>query len=54
MCLAWKVLFFMLANGNNEESVQYYQENREQMAKTIANAICDYYGIGENSETASQ
>lgn len=47
-------IVFMLANGSNEESVQYYQENKEQMAKTIADAICDYYGIGENSETASQ
>ena len=47
-------IVFMLANGSNEESVQYYQKNKEQMAKTIADAICDYYGIGENSETASQ
>lgn len=47
-------MVFMLANGSDEESVRYYQENKAQMAKTIADAICEYYGIGENSETASQ
>ena len=48
-------VLFMLANATKEESVNYYQEHKEEMAKQIAEAICSYYGVqGENSETASQ
>lgn len=46
---------FFLANGDNEESVQYFQDHQEEMADSIVNAICSYYGIqGEESETSSQ
>lgn len=47
-------VYFLFANLDNNDSIEYYFEHREDMAKEIANAIAKYYEIeGDQSEVTN-
>ncbi len=48
-------VYFQFANLASTDSINYYLENKETIAKSIANAIVNYYDIeGETDETTAE
>ena len=46
-------LYFMFCNPYSSDSMNYYKENKDKMAESLADSIADYFGIGkeETDET---
>ena len=54
MCLAWKVLFLCWQMEAMKKVFSIIRKIKSRWRRQLPMTICDYYGIGENSETASQ
>jgi len=48
-------IYFQFANLASTDSINYYLENKETIATSIADAITNYYEIeGETDETTTE